>query len=1353
MVPVTLFAGKMSVNTLAFLDEGSSSTLVDEAIAKRLRLQGEPEPLTVTWTGGIKRFENTSRRIKLMMSAKGCNRQFTLEDVRTVSELMLPKQCVRFSEISERYPHLSDLPVADHSSEDPKILIGLDNLHLFSPLESRVGKPGEPIAVRSALGWTVYGPETQRMRTEAFINLHTIKPATNQELHDMMRAQFVMDEVGITSFGIPESAEVQRARAILQETTVRIGDRFQTGLLWREDVRQFPDSFPMALRRLKALERKLEKNVPLKENVTRQINEYQAKGYAHQATAEELEEAIPSTVWYLPLNVVLNPRKPDKVRLVWDAAATVEGVSLNSELLTGPDMLVSLPEVISHFRERPVAFGGDIAEMYHQIRVRPEDRSAQRFLYRANPEDAPQVFVMDVLTFGSTCSPSSAQFVKNLNAEQFMSEFPDAACAIIRRHYVDDYFDSANTLEEATERAKGVKYIHAKGGFCIRNWVSNRREFLEEMGETKACLKVPFTMDKDYEYERVLGIVWEPLYDEFSFAASSAAEFYRKSIDGEHPTKRMVLSSVMALFDPLGLLSPFTVRGRMLVQDLWRTGCGWDEEIDDVSFQKWQCWSKLLLEVETFKIPRSYFGESKTDEIEDLQLHVFTDASETAFGCVAYFRAVIRGEVKCALVMSRSKVAPIKQLSIPRLELQGALLGARLARTVHENHSYTISNQFMWTDSQTVLSWIRSDQRRYKQFVGFRIGEILSLTKLTEWNWIPSKLNVADRLTKWGNDMGLLTDCSWIRGPTFLYQRKEAWPTRNLPPANTVEELRINLLLHNISVPNTLIDVRRFSKWTVLVRTVAVSFRFINNLKRKVQGLPIETLKATAAQARLLSEHSIPAVRVPFQQAEYLKAERYLLKMTQAESYIDELKILLRNKDLPVGEWMTIEKSSPLYKVTPLVDEDGLMRMEGRSERAEFLPFDLRFPIIVPADHPVTTLLVQSFHERFGHGYRETVKNELRQRFFIPKVNSVIRKVAAGCVWCKVHRNRPQAPRMAPLPVQRLTPNLRPFSYVGIDYLGPFEVTVGRRTEKRWIVLFTCLVIRAVHVEVAYSLTTQACLMAIRRFICRRGPPCEYFSDNGTNLKSASKEILKTVRDIGLDCAEEFTTARTKWNFNPPAAPHMGGVWERLVRSIKEAIGVLNDGRRLTDEILQTSILEAEDMVNSRPLTYVSEDSIEAGALTPNHFLRGVSPNEPSDIPPVTNLPETLRDSFKRSQYLADEMWKRWIQEYIPTVNQRTKWFAEKRQLKAGDLVYVVEGLNRKSWVRGVIEEPIVSSDGRVRQAWVRTKSGVFKRAAVKLAVLEISCGNTGQDVATGPELRAGELFGTAPLAPLLSDN
>ncbi|XP_058455592.1 uncharacterized protein LOC131432955 [Malaya genurostris] len=1322
---------------------------MEERIAGKLKAKGKAEPLIVSWTGDIKRHENGSRIINLQITANGSSEPLPLKNVRTVSKLMLPKQNVKFADVTARYPHLAGLSVADHSSEEPAILIGLDNLHLFAPLESRVGKAGEPIAVRSELGWTVYGPEKQKPYAETFLNLHVAKPASNQELHDMMREQYVLDEVGVTSFGVPESVEDQRARAILRTTTARVGDRFQTGLLWREDERRFPDSYPMAVRRMKALERKLEKDSGLKENVCRQIDEYQAKGYAHKATTQELAE-IPSTVaWYLPLNVVLNPRKPDKVRLVWDAAASVNGVSLNTELLKGPDMLVSLPGVISRFRERPVAFGGDIAEMYHQIRVRPEDKSAQRFLFRKDPEENPQVYMMDVLTFGSTCSPCSAQYVKNLNAEQYSAEFPEAAEAILHRHYVDDYYDSTDTVEDAIRRAKEVQYIHDHGGFHIRNWVSNSKAFLDELGERKTSASVHFNRDKTTEYERVLGIVWEPEQDVFSFATSSNTGLQEAVQSGERPTKRKVLSCVMALFDPLGLLSPFTVLGRMLVQDIWRHGCDWDECIDNVSHQKWTRWSGLLSDIERFKIPRSYFGSAKSGEIEDVQLHIFTDASETAYGCVAYFRAVIGGEVRCALVMSRSKVAPLKQLSIPRLELQGAVLGARLAQTVQQNHSLRISKQFFWTDSQTVLSWIRSDQRRYKQFVGFRIGEIMSLTKLTEWCWVPTKLNVADQLTKWGKDLELLSDSSWVRGPNFLYEKEEDWPRKSMPPANTAEELRVHLLLHDVAVAESLLDFRRFSKWTVLVRTMATVYRFISNCRRKAKGLPTETLRSTEGQKPTTTKKAIRSIRVPLRQEEYQKAERSVLKMAQVEAYIDELKVLLKNRDRPTSQWQTVEKSSALHRLTPLVEEDGLIRMEGRSANAEFLPFDLRFPVIVPDEHPVAKLLVEHYHKRFGHGYRDTVKNELRQRFHIPKINAVVRKVTSCCVWCRVHRSRPQAPRMAPLPVQRLTPYLRAFSYVGVDYLGPFEVTVGRRKEKRWVVLFTCLVIRAVHVEVAHSLTTQSCLMAIRRFICRRGTPIEFFSDNGTNLRGASKEIVGICYTIGLDCADEFTNAQTKWTFNPPAAPHMGGVWERLVRSIKEALQALNNGRRLTDEILQTSIVEAEEMVNSRPLTYVSEQSSEAEVLTPNKFLRNFSPIDRDALPSPVKAAEALRDSFKRSQELAEEMWKRWITEYIPTVNQRTKWFKESRPLKAGDLVYVVEGTSRKSWVRGIVEQPIVAGDGRIRQALVRTKNGVFKRAAVNLAVLELDDGNTGLETGSQPGLRAGEMFGTTPSATL----
>ncbi|XP_055613924.1 uncharacterized protein LOC129760308 [Uranotaenia lowii] len=398
--------------------------------------------------------------------------------------------------------------------------------------------------------------------------------------------------------------------------------------------------------------------------------------------------------------------------------------------------------------------------------------------------------------------------------------------------------------------------------------------------------------------------------------------------------------------------------------------------------------------------------------------------------------------------------------------------------------------------------------------------------------------------------------------------------------------------------------------------------------------------------------------------------------------------------------------------------------MEGRTENAELLPFDMRFPIILPKDHIITFKLVHQLHVKYGHSYRNTVKNELKQRFWISSIDTLIRKTSRECTWCKVHRNRPQIPRMAPLPIQRVTPFLRPFSFVGLDYLGPFEVSIGRRSEKRWVCLFTCLVVRAVHLEVVYSLTSESCLMAIRRFISRRGPPTEFLSDNGTNFKGACKELKKQIHDINLQCANEVTTTLTGWRFNPPATPHMGGVWERLVRSVKDALVALDDGKRLTDEILITAIIEAEDMINARPLTSVSTEVNEAEAISPNHFLRSSPANEVDSVPPRPHEATALRNAYQRTQQLAHNMWERWVKEYAPCLNQRSKWYSESTPLQKGDLVYVVVEANRKSWVRGVVEEPIVSGDGRIRQVWVRTKSGVFKRGVANIAVLEITGGN-----------------------------
>ncbi|XP_055538061.1 uncharacterized protein LOC129725825 [Wyeomyia smithii] len=269
-----------------------------------------------------------------------------------------------------------------------------------------------------------------------------------------------------------------------------------------------------------------------------------------------------------------------------------------------------------------------------------------------------------------------------------------------------------------------------------------------------------------------------------------------------------------------------------------------------------------------------------------------------------------------------------------------------------------------------------------------------------------------------------------------------------------------------------------------------------------------------------------------------------------------------------------------------------------------------------------------------------------------------------------------------------------------MDYFGPVEVSQGRSKQKRWVVLFTCLVTRAVHLELANDLTAASCLMAIRRFVGRRGMPLEFWSDNGTNLKAAGKEIMEKIRIIEEECADTFTDARTRWRFIPPATPHMGGSWERLVRTVKEALETILDGKRLTDEIFHTAIVEAEDMVNSRPLIYVPEGI--SNAISPNHFLRGISPNEPLQVPPPPHSAEALRNAYYRSQELSEQLWQRWIKEYVPMINKRSKWFAETKPLKTGDLVYVTDGKNRELWVRGTVVELIVSKDCRIRQAWLQ---------------------------------------------------
>ncbi|XP_062714155.1 uncharacterized protein LOC115260572 [Aedes albopictus] len=855
--------------------------------------------------------------------------------------------------------------------------------------------------------------------------------------------------------------------------------------------------------------------------------------------------------------------------------------------------------------------------------------------------------------------------------------------------------------------------------------MSSDRSVLEKLDEANVKPSKTMLPEKDVGFERVLGMAWIQEKDEFVFSLNFC-EKVRILLDGDAiPTKREMLRLVMSLYDPLGLVASFVIHGKILIQEVWRTETDWDSNIPGEIATRWMEWLTVLKSMTGLRIPRCYFSGYDPSSYNNLELHVFVDASAQAYAAVAYFRIVDRGQIRVALVSSKTKVAPLRGLSIPRLELMAALLGARLRRTIEDNHRLKVTKTCFWSDSSTVCSWIKSDTRRYRQFVAFRVDEILSLSNIDEWKWISTKINVADEATKWGKGPSCNVDSRWFRGPDFLYEREEGWPMRPEEEERvdeSDEELRAAVVCSHL-VMQPVIDAERFSKFERLRNSTAYVYHFTNNLRTTRMDSP-GTIGVTSKELQM--------------------AENLLWRIAQSEAFPEEVAILKREQDDKNSSRKQLPTSSGLVKLSPFVDDHGVLRVESRATDAQVLAYDTKFPIILPRKHRITELLLDFYHRKYGHANDETVVNEVRQKFHVSRLRVEVRLIRKRCMWCRVYKATPVAPKMGPLPAVRLEPFVRPFTYVGVDIFGPYSVKVGRSTVKRWVCLFTCLTIRAVHLELVASLTTDACKKAIRRFIARRGSPQEIYSDNGTNFVGASRELQEETSRIHTELGSTFTNAQTQWKFNPPAAPHMGGCWERMVRAVKSALGSIPVMRKLDDESFATVLAEAESMVNSRPLTFIPLETADQESLTPNHFLllssNGV--REPEKFP--TDEGKALRSSWNQVKHTLDNFWRRWVVEYLPTIIRRTKWFQDVRPITIGDLVLVVDENIRNRWLRGRVIVTVPGKDGVARRAEVQTSAGILKRPCTKLAVLDVEGSGDAQ-----PEAKATHGGGCSPHSPL----
>ncbi|XP_065094437.1 uncharacterized protein LOC135714962 [Ochlerotatus camptorhynchus] len=331
-------------------------------------------------------------------------------------------------------------------------------------------------------------------------------------------------------------------------------------------------------------------------------------------------------------------------------------------------------------------------------------------------------------------------------------------------------------------------------------------------------------MDKGSNLERVLGMVWRPQEDVFVFSMTFREDLQRLMDESVVPTKRQVLRLVMSVFDPLGMIAPFVVHGKTIIQEAWRSGIVWDEPLPADIVPRWEKYVKLLGTLDMVKIPRCYFPGYSAGAYDSLELHVFVDASSTAYAAAAYFRIVDGGKIRCSLVSAKTKVAPIKLLSVPRLELQAAVIGTRLMKSIIANHTLQIKRKVLWSDSSTVLNWLRSDPRKYKQYVAFRVTEILDETEVSDWKKVPTRMYVADEATKWGHGPCFEEQSRWFKAPEFLYKPECSWPEEAVE-STTAEELRM-VHVHQLPPTQPVIEFKRFSKWERLTRTVAFVLRF-----------------------------------------------------------------------------------------------------------------------------------------------------------------------------------------------------------------------------------------------------------------------------------------------------------------------------------------------------------------------------------------------------------------------------------------------------------------------------------------------------------------------------------------------
>lgn len=1248
------------------LDNGSQRSYITKQLANRLRLDEN-----YSETLNISTFNSTT---PLEVDTKVVTFKLQLNDNTffEVSTNTVPKITNRFhvefpSEI-KTIASQHELKLADDGRDsDIDVLLGMDYyFHLVT--EKRIQATDGLFLVQSKFGWLVGGRyDNTCLLIQETPCLLTIETPSVKHLWEL-------ETIGITNIK-DDKAEEEALKTFYKNVTYE-NREYTVAWPWRDYPPNLESNYGLALGRLKTLLKRLPKNL---------LIEYDGiiKNQAQQKIIEKVKEDEPTGIChYLPHHPILTPEKSTPMRVVYDGSAKTRKTnnSLNDCLHKGKILQQDISAILIRFRLHEIAVISDIEKAFLQIGLHPKDRDSVRFIWIQNTnqtldENNLQIYRFTKIPFGVISSPSILSMTIHYHLNNHDEKI---AAKLLPDFYVDNLVSGISNFEEGHILYTKAKNIFNDASMNLRNWKSNSTQLNKQFAKNNDELSG--------EVLSVLGIIWNTVTDTLSV---------KTTINNESNTKRSILKAISSVYDPLGWFSPILLPAKLLIKKLWQLGVEWDEIIPENELQTWQRIIPQISLIDTYKMTR-FIGES-TAENSNYSMHVFVDASQVAYGAIAYLKA--EGSSKINILFAKSRVAPEKgSLSIPRLELLAALIGVRIISFLKTSIAERISVNayYLWSDSRCVLSWINS-HKVLPTFVENRIREIRSYSDIT-FRYVPSELNPADLASR-GCTFEHLQSSYWWIGPPFLQLSQDEWPQKYKVDESNILNEETTLLtptaqLNNLENENPLgLEIEQFSTLQQLLESTVYRLR-AGSLTEISTSITVDEIRS---------------------------AEFFWINVVQTESFPDI------HSPKTFGS-KKMKKQFNLWK-----DSNNIWRCKNRLEFSE-LPEEEKYPILLPSKGKFITLLILHYHVKLHHAGVAHTLTELRKLYWIIRGRAAVYYcLKKSCINCAYFESYPyKAPPEPPLPKERITEN-PPFTTTGLDVFGPLYVKSKREEKpqkKVWCLLFTCFVTRAVHLELLSDMSTDEFLLCFRNFVADKGRPNLCVSDNAPQFKLSNKIFEKMYADILVDEETKcyFTKERIAWKFIPPTAAWMGGVYERLIGLVKTSLRKTLFRASVTKRQLQTLFAEIAAAVNSRPLLYTGGNFPDE-VLTPARLLgyrRDHAPLEISDAD-INNSSTAVQviQLWKKTANLLSHFWKTYHSSYLKTICERYKEIQRRSSAKTpkiGDVVLLHDPiLPRIRWTTAQITELIPSEDGLVRSARVKSTDGVeLIRPITKLYPLEM---------------------------------